>query len=96
MLREANPLEQMWRDHLLVGAHHKEDGFDDACFVLLYPTVNISCEAAVAAYRHCLSEACTFEAWTLEAFVACLRQRTDAEWGRLFYDRYLDLSRLPL
>ena len=95
-LRQAGPLQQMWRDHLLMGAHRKEDGFADACSVFLYPEVNTACEEAVADYRHCLSDARTFEAWTLEAFVACLRQHTDAAWGRLFYDRYLDLSRLPL
>ena len=93
--QKVNGLQQMWRDHLLMGAHRKEDGFADACSVLLYPAVNTACEAAVADYRHCLSDACTFEAWTLEAFVACLRQHTDAEWVRLFCDRYLDLSRLP-
>ena len=94
--QKADGLQQMWRDHLLMGAHREVDGFDDACSVLLYPAVNTTCEAAVADYRHCLSDAGTFEAWTLEAFVACLRQHTDAAWGRLFYDRYLDLSRLPL
>ena len=72
-LRQAGPLQQMWRDHLLVGAHHKVDGFDDACFVFLYPEVNTACAAAVAAYRHCLSDARTFEAWTLETFVSGLR-----------------------
>ena len=95
-LRQASPLEQLWRDHLLVGAHHKVDGFDDACFVFLYPAVNTDCASAVMAYRHCLSDTRTFEAWTLEAFVACLRQRTKAKWAKSFYDRYLDLSRLPL
>ena len=95
-LRQAGPLQQMWRDHLLVGAHHKVDGFDDACFVFLYPEVNTACASAVASYRQCLSDARMFEAWTLKTFVSSLRKYTDAEWGRLFYDRYLDFSRLPL
>ena len=93
---KADGLQQLWRDHLLMGVWRKAGGFDEACFVLLYPAVNTTCEQATADYRHCLSDTRTFEAWTLEAFVACLRQRTEAKWVRLFYDRYLDLSRLPL
>jgi len=101
MLRQADRqkvdgLQQLWRDHLLMGVHRKKDGFDEASFVLLYPAVNITCEEALPTYRHCLSDTHTFEAWTLEAFVDCLLQRTDDKWARLFYDRYLDLSRLPL
>ena len=95
-LRQAGPLQQMWRDHLLVGAHRQVDGFADACFVVLYPEVNTPCAQAVAAYRQCLSDARTFEAWTLETFVSRLRKHTDADWVQLFYDHYLDLSRLPL
>lgn len=95
-LQQAGPLQQMWRDHLLTGAHRKVDGFDDACFVMIYPELNIACSSAVDAYRGCLTNSDTFEAWTLESFVACLNRHTDAEWVRLFHDRYLDMSRLPL
>ena len=95
-LRQAGRLQQMWRDHLLVGAHRKEDKFDEACFVFLYPEVNTACSSAVEEYGKCLSDIDTFDAWTLDDFVACLKRHTDAEWVRLFHDRYLDLSRLPL
>lgn len=94
--RRVDGLQQMWRDHLLMGAHRKVDGFDDACSVLLYPAVNTTCEAAVAAYQQCLSDVRTFEAWTLETFVSSLRKYTDDEWVRRFNDRYLALSRLPV
>lgn len=94
--RRADGLQQLWRDHLLMGAHCKADGFDDACFVLLYPAVNTTCEQAATAYRHCLGDACTFEAWTLETFVSSLRKYTDAAWVQWFDDRYLNLNRLPI
>ena len=94
--RKADGLQQLWRDHLLMGTWCKADGFDDACFVLLYPAVNTTCEKAVAAYRHCLRDARTFEAWTLETFVSSLRKYADKKWVQQFYDRYLDFSRLPL
>ena len=92
---KADGLQQIWRDHLLMGAWCKAGGFDDACSILLYPAVNTTCEQAVADYRHCLSDTHTFEAWTLETFVSSLRKYTDAEWVRRFDDRYLALSRLP-
>ena len=94
-LRQAGPLQQMWRDHLLVGAHAHVDAFDNAAFVFLYPEVNTACAAAVKAYQAGLSDRRTFLAWTLDAFVACLMSLTDAQWVRQFHTRYLDFSRLP-
>ena len=95
-LRRPGPLQQMWRDHLLVGSHREVDGFDESCFVFLYPEVNTACSSAVKSYTSCLSDLDTFAAWTLDDFVACLARHTDAEWVRLFRERYLDLSRLPV
>ena len=94
-LQQAGPLQQMWRDHLLVGAHAHVDRFDDAAFVFLYPEVNTACAAAAAAYQAVLTDRGTFLAWTLDAFVACLMSLTDAQWVRQFHARYLDLGRLP-
>ena len=33
-------LQQIWRDHLLMGVHKDVDGFEDAFFVLLHPEAN--------------------------------------------------------
>ena len=87
-------LQQIWRDHLLTGSHLEVDGFQDGCFVFLYPEVNTACSDAVEEYRQCLSNSGTFDAWTLDDFVACLKRHTDAEWVTLFQNRYLELSRL--
>ena len=95
-LREPGPLQQIWRDHLLVGSHRRVDGFNEACFVLVYPEVNAACASALELYKNCLVECDTFDAWTLEEFVDCLGRHTDAEWVREFQDRYLNLERLPL
>ena len=94
-LQQPGPLQQMWRDHLLAGAHADVDGFDDAAFVFLYPEVNTACVAAVEAYQACLTNRRTFQAWTLDALVACLMRLTDAQWVPQFRARYLDLNRLP-
>ena len=95
-LRKAGPLQQVWRDHLLVGSHRECDGFSDACFVMMYPEINIACSLAVDAYQHCLSSFDTFDAWTLEDFIACIARHTEAEWVQAFHERYLNLGRLQL
>lgn len=94
-LKQPGPLQQMWRDHLLVGAHRIVDRFRDAAFVFLYPEVNTVCAAAASEYRRCLSDQSSFTAWTIDALVACLMFNSDARWIRQFYARYLDLGRLP-
>ena len=95
-LRKPGPLQQMWRDHLLVGAHRMVDRFDEADFVFVYPEINTACSRAVELYRSCLVDCDTFEAWTLDRFVDCLARHSDAEWIALFHDRYLNMDRLPL
>ena len=94
-LRKPGPLQQMWRDHLLVGSHGMVDCFDEACFVFVYPEINTACSRALECYRSCLRECDTFDAWTLDEFVCCLSRHTDAEWVTMFHDRYLNLNRLP-
>ena len=95
-LRHAGPLQQMWRDHLLAGSHQIVDGFHDGRFVVVYPEINFACSSAIRSYRGCLRDSNSFDAWTLESFVECLKRHTDAEWVQLFHHRYLDMSRLPL
>jgi hypothetical protein len=51
------PLEQLWRDHLLVGslAADRRSEFDNGLFALVYPIGNTAVSSAVAAYERCLS-----------------------------------------
>jgi len=93
-LRER-PLQQVWRDHLLVGAHQLVDGFDDAFFAFLYPEGNTACSNAVEQYGQCLSDSSSFQGWTLERLVACLKTHSSAQWIQDFHHRYLDFSQLP-
>ena len=100
---QGTRLQQLWRDHLLAGAHKAEDGFDDALFVVLHPEGNVDCANAVDEYRECLEPvdgassawAVDLEVWTLESFVECLKRHSPADWIRSFHHRYLDFSRLP-
>lgn len=95
-LRPPSRLNQMWRNHLLVGSHADVDDFNEGIFVFLFPEVNTACSEAVGAYQECLADQSTFKAWTLDTLVSCLMSHTDAAWVQQFFTRYLDLSQLPL
>jgi hypothetical protein len=88
------PLEQIWRDHLLAGAILNVGDFKRGMFAILYPAGNEACAVAVARYRQCLSDSRTFAAWTLEDVWQAIRLETDAEWVRLFYERYLAFDKV--
>ena len=47
------------------------------------------CQAAVIAYRACLSSEATFDAWTLERVVEALRAETGSRWVSELASRYL-------
>jgi len=87
-------LEQLWRDHLLVGSHllHQPLGFDEGQFVLLYPEINESCRDAEAAYRHALTDDSTFASWRLESFVDAMARETNAPWVDDIRGRYLEFT----
>lgn len=90
----AAPLQQLWRDHLLAGATHRVDGWDDGLFVVLAPRGNAACAAAVSAYQATLSDPSGFAAWRLEEVLTQLIARTDAAWPRLLWERYCDFDAL--
>ena len=87
-------LQQICRDHLLMGMHKDMDGFEDAFFVFLHPEANACCSEAVREYLKCLSDDSSFRSWTLEGLVECLTAHSSAEWLWEFHRRYLDFSRL--
>jgi len=88
------PLQQIWRDHLLAGAHRMVDEFADGFFVFLSPRGNDACNRAVAAYRDCLASEKGFAHWDLETVVAVLRRHAEASWVDAFADRYLAFDRV--
>lgn len=86
---ETQPLQQIWRDHLLAGSLLLAGDFDRGRFVFLYPSRNQRCRSAVQSYANALTDSTTFQPWTLEAVVGALKDATSAEWVRAFEDRYL-------
>ena len=92
---QRRPLQQIWRDHLLVGAHQWVDGYDDAFFAFLYPHRNKACVQAISEYRACLNNNHSFCEWTLESLITVLERHSKDPWIRQFRARYIDFSRLP-
>ena len=91
---KRQPLQQVWRDHLLAGILRHADGFDDGLFMMLYPKGNPHCRAAVSEYRKCLVRSDTFVGLTLEDLLAEIGRHTGAPWVHRVYDRYVDFGKL--
>ena len=92
----SQPLQQIWRDHLLAGAHLHVDKLNDGFFVFLYPESNPHCVNAVKEYRECLTDHDTFVLWTLEDVVNSIKRRSHGDWIDRFIDRYLDFGKLTV
>jgi hypothetical protein len=93
---DQGPLHQIWRDHLLVGAHrwHEKNGFADGFFVFLSPKDNDACNRAISEYRTCLSDCGTFEHWTLESLAETISKFTNDPWIAAFQDRYTNFAKV--
>ncbi len=88
------PLQQLWRDHLLSGAFRRVDAFEDSQFVVLYPKENAACRRAIDGYRATLTDATSFDTWLLEDVLAFLAAHTSNPWPSQVFDRYCDFAKL--
>ncbi len=74
---------------MLVGIVRHVGKFQDGYFLLLHPSDNAHCKAAVDAYGECLACPDTFATLTLEALITEIKKYTDGRWVQKVYDRYL-------
>jgi hypothetical protein len=91
---KSSPLQQIWRDHLLVGIAKIEGGYEDAMFVMLYPRENMHVSGAAKEYLKYLVIPDSFASWTLEDFFRLLQKYSQATWMNLFYNRYLAFEKI--
>ena len=91
---KAQPLQQIWRDHLLAGIHRIADGFEEGFFVFLYPEKNTHCSSAVSDYERCLTNTDTFASWTMESVASAIKRCTSDAWIDRFIDRYLAFEKV--
>lgn len=85
----GKPINQLWRDHMLAGSMLLTDRWRQGMFVVLCPAENTHAMAAVGRYRECLADSATFDAWTLESFVAALQAESPDIWVSELRKRYL-------
>lgn len=85
------PLEQLWRNHLLAGSLALDDmsGFNRGRFVLLYPTGNVVVQRAAELYRDCLRGQEMFKTWTLESTLDAIAEAGVGSWLHAVRERYL-------
>lgn len=93
---KEKPLQQVWRDHLLVASILQRDkhSFREGFFAFLSPKANDACNTAIASYQSCLSCCDTFEHWTLEQVVEAIQRVSDDAWVTDFRDRYLGFHKV--
>ena len=92
---KRQPLQQIWRDHLLAGSLLAANDFSDGFFVFLYPRGNGHCSNAVEEYLSCLTNTQSFVPWKLETVCEAIQSAAQTTWIESFIDRYLRFEKLP-
>ena len=91
---KKEPLQQIWRDHLLAGITRIADGYEDGLFVTLYPRDNLDVAGALSDYRAELLNERSIAVWTLEDFVGKLNACSGELWIDAFANRYLAFEKV--
>ena len=93
-----NPLQQLWREHLLSRAMIGNGLYATGRFLVIHPAQNHQCAGAVAVYqRHLQSDhpdVSGFQALTLEDCVSAFKAIGDPETAEALHARYLDFERV--
>ena len=96
-LRE-NPLQQLWREHMLSRVMIESGLYDQGRFIVIYPAQNNNCAAAVNAYStHLASDdpvVSGFQSVTFETCLDTLRAIGDDETAAALHERYLDFGKV--
>jgi len=90
----SQPLQQIWRDHLLACSVIQHGDYDEGAFVFLYPEMNLHCRDALAEYAECLVSDDTFKIWTLKSLVDAIQSHPGGEYVESVRDRYLNFGKV--
>lgn len=91
----ANPLQQLWREHMLAERLVANGLYDRGVFVCLAPQLNVSVQRACQTYTAKLTEphgACAFQFLTLEDMIEAIRETGATEFAAALYERYCDFT----
>lgn len=96
-LRE-NPLQQLWREHMLSRVMVQNERYETGLFILLYPMQNHLCERAAQRYqKHLISDdpaESGFKTVILEDCIAAYQNMGELDMAHALYGRYLDFERV--
>lgn len=90
-----NPLQQLWREHMLAHCLVENGLYDAGAFVLTAPKLNNDVQRGAAAYARQLSDQphlTPFVNLTLEDAAEALKVAGEPEVGQAFIDRYLNFA----
>jgi hypothetical protein len=94
----TNPLQQLWREHMLSRSMIENGLYSLGLFILIYPRKNNHCESAVNAYRtHLVSDhpnVSGFQSKTLEDCIETYRAIGDDKIANALFERYLNFERV--
>jgi hypothetical protein len=94
----GNPLQQLWREHMLSRVMIDSGLYDQGRFIVIYPAQNNNCAAAVNAYSTHLSSddpvVSGFQSVTLETCLDTLRAIGDDGTATALQERYLDFGKV--
>lgn len=97
-LLRGNPLQQLWREHMLSRVMVGNGLYESGRFVLLYPKQNHHCESAAKLYQRELigpePAVSGFQAVTLEACLAAYSSIGDEETAQALHTRYMDFGKI--
>ncbi|WP_157961311.1 PGN_0703 family putative restriction endonuclease [Microvirga flavescens] len=94
----TNPLQQLFRSHLLAYAMLTRGDYDEGRFIVIAPSLNHQVQTAIGTYRCQLLEAAesplSFGAVTLERVIECLNHAGEPEHAAVLHKRYCDWHRV--
>lgn len=94
----SNPLQQLFRSHLLAYAMVAHGDYDEGRFIVIAPSLNHQVQTAIESYRCQLLEAAEspllFDTATLEHVIDCLKQAGDPAHAAALHQRYSDWERV--
>lgn len=94
----CNPLQQLWREHMLSKTMIENGLYQSGRFIVIYPRQNNLCAGAMHAYQsHLVSDdpaVSGFQAVTLDHCIEAFRAIGDADMATALHNRYLDFERV--
>ena len=94
MALRANPIQQLWREHLLASTMLDTRHYDEGRYVLVAPILNTQAQRAATIYQKHLNAmgSIPFVNVTLERAIEALCTAGASDYARALFERYCDFT----